>query len=116
MPGAWRGAAPFSVASLPACSFLRSLPQDPDLLGCPIALPALLSSIGPAEGAGDRRRGGTLAAPEGAGDSRMAGMPRSSAAVAEGAGERCSRGIFIPPRDSAGLAAQEAASALKSPA
>lgn len=42
-------------------------------------------------------------------------MPRRSAAVAEGAGDRCSRGIFNPPRDRAGLAAQEAASALRSP-
>lgn len=103
------------MGSLPARSFRRPSPEDPDLLGCPIALLALLSNKKLPDGAGERRRGGTFAAPEGAGDSRKAAMPRSSAAVAEGAGDRYSRGIFSPPCDSAGLAAQEAASALVSP-
>ena len=52
-----------------------------------------------------------------AGDMCRGSMPLKSAAVADGAGERCSRGILKAPLlESAGLAVAETLSAVRSPA
>ena len=74
----------------------------------------------PPEGAGDRREACALPALAAAGDMCSGIMPRKSAAVADGAGERCSRGILrallLPLLESAGLAVVETLSAVRSPA
>ncbi len=107
---------PGSPAGLPICAVLLSSPEELALLGWLIVLPALLSIAVP-HGAGERRSSGTLTFPESARDDREPWTLFRSAADAEGAGDRCRRGIFRPlPLDSAGLAVQETVSAVRSPA
>ena len=70
----------------------------------------------PPEGAEDRREACGLPALAAAGDMCRDSMPRKSAAVADGAGDRCSRGILKAPLlESAGLAVAETLSAVRSP-